>query len=130
MKQPKVYERSLKRVFEVESIKFDTKVVEVYDEEASRYRYCDFDEVEFIYGTGFMDKNGKEIESGDILKTDFEAVFTIKFHSVYGFYAVDEDEDEDDKDWFAEETHDLIREALSKSEVIGNIYENKDLLEE
>lgn len=128
MKQPKVYERSLKRVFEVESIKFDTKVVEVYDEEASRYRYCDFDEVEFIYGTGFMDKNGKEIESGDILKTDFEAVFTIKFHSVYGFYAVDEDED--DKDWFAEETHDLIREALSKSEVIGNIYENKDLLEE
>lgn len=128
MKQPKVYIKYLNKVLEVESIRFDTKVVEVYDEEASRYRYCDFDEVEFIYGTGFMDKNGKEIESGDILKTEFENVFSIKFHSVYGFYAVDEDED--DKDWFAEETHDLIREALSKSEVIGNIYENKDLLEE
>lgn len=126
MKQPKVYERSLKRVFEVESIKFDTKEVEIYDEEASRYYYCDFDEVEFIYGTGFKDKNGKEIESGDILKTDFEAVFTIKFHSVYGFYAVGED----DKCWFAEGIEDDIEGTLPKYEVIGNIYENKDLMEE
>lgn len=126
MKQPKVYKRSLKRVFEVESIRFDTKVVEIYDEAASRYRYCDFDEVAFIYGTGFKDKNGKEIESGDILKTEFEDVFTIKFNNVYGFCAVDED----DKYWFADENLMYeLREALSKTEVIGNIYENEDLLE-
>lgn len=126
MKQPKVYVKSLDRVFEVESIRFDTKVVEIYDEAASRYRYCDFDEVEFIYCTGFMDKNGKEIEHGDILKTDFEDVFTIKFHSVYGFYAVNEDE----KCWFAEGIEDGIEGILPKYEVIGNIYENKELLEE
>ena len=126
MKQPKVYVKSLKRVFEVESIRFDTKVVEIYDEEASRYCYCDFDEVEFIYGTGFMDKNGKEIEHGDILKTDFEDVFTIKFHSVYGFYAVNEDE----KCWFAEGIEDGIEGILPKYEVVGNIYENKELLED
>lgn len=126
MKRPKVYIKRLNKVIEVESIRFDTKVVEIYDEDESRYRYCDFDEVEFIYGTGFTDKNGKEIEHGDILKTDFEAVFTIKFHSVYGFYAVDED----DKYWFAEETEDELRETLSNTEVIGNIYENKELLED
>ena len=126
IKQPKVYVKSLKRVFEVESIRFDTKVVEIYDEEASIYRYCDFDEVEFIYNTGFKDKNGKEIQSGDILKTDFEAVFTIKFHSVYGFYAVNED----DKCWFAEGIEDGIEGTIPKYEVIGNIYENKDLLED
>ena len=125
MKQPKVYVKYLNKVLEVESIRFDTKVVEIYDEEASRYHYCDFDEVEFIYGTGFTDKNGKEIERGDILKTYFEAVFTIKFHSVYGFYAVDED----DKCWFAEGIEDGIEGILPKYEVIGNIYENKDLLE-
>lgn len=125
MKQPKVYVKYLNKVLEVESIRFDTKVVEIYDEEASRYRYCDFDEVEFIYGTGFIDKNGKEIKSGDILKTDFEAVFTIKFHSVYGFYAVNEDE----KCWFAEGIEDGIEGILPKYEVIGNIYENKELLE-
>ena len=125
MKQPKVYVEFLNKVLEVESINFDTKVVVVYDEDEHRYCYCDFDGVEFIYGTGFMDKNGKEIESGDILKTNFEAVFTIKFHSVYGFYAVGED----DKCWFAEGIEDGIEGTLPKYEVIGNIYENKDLLE-
>jgi len=126
MKQPKVYVKYLNKVLEVESINFDTKVVAVYDEDEHIYCYCDFDEVEFIYGTGFMDKNGKEIEHGDILKTDFEDVFTIKFHSVYGFYAVNEDE----KCWFAEGIEDGIEGILPKYEVVGNIYENKELLED
>ena len=127
MKQPKVYVKSLDRVFEVESIRFETKLVELYDEAASRYRYCDFDEVAFIYGTGFKDKNGKEIESGDILKTEFEDVFTIKFNNVYGFYAIKDDV----RRYFAEEDLEYeLRETLSKTEVIGNIYENKNLLED
>ena len=126
MKQPKAYIKSLDRVFEVESIRFDTKVVEIYDEDRFTYSYYDFDEVEFIYGTGFIDKNGKEIEHGDILKTDFEDIFTIKFHSVYGFYAVNEDE----KCWFADGIEDGIERILPKYEVIGNIYENKDLMED
>ena len=128
MKRPKVYIKRLNKVLEVESIRFDTKVVEIYDEEASIYHYCDFDfdEVEFIYGTGIKDKNGKEIESGDILKTEFAGILPIKFHNVYGFYAVKKD----DKYWFAEETEDEVNETLSKTEVIGNIYENKDLLED
>lgn len=124
MKQPKVYVEFLNKVLEVESINFDTKVVVVYDEDEHRYCYCDFDEVEFIYGTGFMDKNGKEIESGDILKTEFEDVVSIKFHNFYGFYAVDEDGEH----LFPEED-DEIKEIFSKTEVIGNIYENKELLE-
>ena len=127
MKQPKVYIKHLNKVLEVESVRFDTKVVEVYDEAASRYRYCDFDEVEFIYGTGFIDKNGKEIESGDILKTEFGSIFYIKFHDVFGFYV----DDGDDEYWFAEDaSEDEFRETLPKTEVIGNIYENKDLLED
>lgn len=126
MKRPKVYIKRLNKVLEVESIRFDTKVVEIYDEEASIYHYCDFDEVEFIYGTGIKDKNGKEIESGDILKTEFAGILPIKFHNVYGFYAVKKD----DKYWFAEETEDEVNETLSKTEVIGNIYENKELLED
>lgn len=122
MKQPKVYVKYLKKVLEVESIRFDTKVVEIYDEEASRYRYCDFDEVDFIYGTGFIDKNGKEIESGDIVKTDFGDVFFIKFNNVYGFCAIKDGI----RRYFAEEDLEYeLRETLAKTEVIGNIYENK-----
>ena len=126
MKQPKVYVKYLNKVLEVESINFDTKVVVVYDEDEYRYRYCDFDEVEFIYGTGFIDKNGKEIESGDILKTEFGSIFYIKFHDVFGFYV----DDGDDEYWFAEDaSEDEFRETLPKTEVIGNIYENRELLE-
>ena len=61
------------------------------------------------------------------MKTEFEDVFTIKFNNVYGFYAVDEDGEH----LFPEEGLEYdLRETFSKTEVIGNIYENKDLLED
>lgn len=133
MKQIKAYIKHLGLVSEVTVINYLDEEVEVYnemnavfDDPSTGFDVYSFDEVEFIYGTGFIDKNGKEIEHGDILKTEFEDVFTIKFNNVYGFCAVDED----DKYWFAEETEDELRETLSKTEVIGNIYENKNLLED
>ena len=60
MLQPKVYIKHLDKVLEVKSIRFDTKVVEIYDESWNKYRFFvfDFDEVEFIENTGFKDNNG------------------------------------------------------------------------
>ena len=126
MRQPKVYIKSLGMVLPVEVINFHEKTVEVYfNDNADNVPY-NFYEVEFIYGTGFIDKNGKEIQSGDILKTDFDYVYSIKFNNIYGFCAIKEDI----RLWFAEEELEYeLRETLSKTEVIGNIYENKDLLE-
>lgn len=126
MKQPKVYVKKYDKIFDVIEIHFDINVVYFDDGISDEYMSLDFDEVEFIYGTGIKDKNGKEIEHGDILKTEFAGILPIKFHNVYGFYAVKKD----DKYWFAEETEDEVNETLSKTEVIGNIYENEDLLED
>ena len=127
MKQPKVYVKKYDKIFDVVEIHFDINVVYFDDGISDEYMSLDFDEVEFIYGTGFKDKNGKEIEHGDILKTEFEDVFTIKFNNVYGFCAIEGDI----RYWFVEEGLKYeLRETLSKSEVIGNIYENKDLLED
>ena len=127
MRQPKVYIKSLDMVLPVEVINYHEKIVEVYfNDNADNVPY-DFDEVEFIYGTGIKDKNGKEIEHGDILKTEFGSIFYIRFHDVFGFYV----DDGDNEYWFAEDTsEDEFRETLSKTEVIGNIYENEDLLED
>lgn len=126
IKQSKVYIKSLGMILPVEVINYHEKIVEVYfNDNADNVPYK-FNEVEFINGTGFIDKNGKEIEHGDILKTEFEDVFSIKFNNVYGFYAIKDDV----RLYFAEEDLDYeLRETLSKTEVIGNIYENKDLLE-
>ena len=126
MKQPKVYIKSLNMVLPVEMINYHEKIVEVYFNDNGDNVPYNFDEVDFIYGTGFIDKNGKEIESGDIVKTDFGDVYSIKFNNIYGFCAIKEDI----RLWFAEETEDEVNETLSKTEIIGNIYENKDLLEE
>lgn len=133
MKQIKAYIKHLGLVSEVTVINYLDEEVEVYnemnavfDDPSTGFDVYSFDEVEFIYGTGIKDKNGKEIEHGDILKTEFEDVYSIKFNNVYGFYAVKKD----DKYWFAEETEDEVNETLSKTEVIGNIYENEDLLED
>ena len=126
MKQPKVYVKKYDKIFDVVEIHFDINVIYFDDGISDEYMSIDFDEVEFIYGTGFKDKNGKEIEHGDILKTEFAGILSIKFHNVYGFYAIDEDGNH----WFAEVIEDGIEGALSKTEVIGNIYENKELLEE
>lgn len=127
MKRPKIYVEKYNKVFDVQEIHFDIDVV-CFDNGQPDFAQFEFEDVEFIYGTGFIDKNGKEIESGDILKTDFAGIISIKFHNVYGFYIVKED----DIYWFAEEAEgeDKARETLSKTEVIGNIYENKELLEE
>ena len=127
MKQPKVYIKSLNMVLPVEVINYHEKIVEVYFNDNGDNVPYNFDEVDFIYGTSFIDKNGKEIESGDIVKTDFGDVYSIKFNNIYGFCAIKEDI----RLWFAEEELEYeLRETLSKTEVIGNIYENKDLLED
>ena len=134
MKQPRAYIKELGITVEVTAINYLDEEVEVYnkqnavfDDPSTGFDVYSFDEVEFIYGTSFIDKNGKEIESGDILKTDFAGILPIKFHNVYGFYTIKED----DIYWFAEEAegYDEAKETLSKTEVIGNIYENKELLE-
>ena len=80
-----------------------------------------FDDVELMQYTGLKDKNGKEIYEGDIVilnDAEEESRCVVKYK--YGSYIlVDGD----------------LRENLSNVEdrfleVIGNIYENKNLLEE
>nr|DAD96571.1 MAG TPA: YopX protein [Siphoviridae sp. ctSP74] len=123
MKQPKVYEKGFKKVFEVESIRFDTKVVEVYDENYHMYRFFDFDEVEFIYNTGFKDKVGNYIYNGDILE------YQENKHCIDKLLV---EKDKEQEFYYLTNNGNYLIRLMNMREylVIGNIYENKDLLED
>lgn len=123
MKQPKVHEKGFKKVFEVESIRFDTKVVEVYDENYHMYRFFDFDEVEFIYNTGFKDKVGNYIYNGDILE------YQENKHCIDKLLV---EKDKEQEFYYLTNNGNYVIRLMNMREylVIGNIYENKDLLED
>lgn len=145
MKQPKVYIKSLDLVLPVEEINFDINVVEVSLDNSIGFAQFDFDEVEFMENTGLKDKNGKYIYVGDILKFDdqfdvweyegelsvcdgFNVAIVTKeknFITLTNFQANEGGVEE------MLSTRELIFDELNFEdfEVIGNIYENKELVE-
>lgn len=117
MKQPKVYIKSLDMVLAVEVINYHEKTVEVFFYDNLENVPYSFDEVIFIYNTGYKDKNDKYIYTGDIV-----------VHNNLRYIAIKKTEEE-----FYYLTRGRNRCALSSMEddylVIGNKYENKELLE-
>ena len=68
--------------------------------------------------TGLMDKNGKEIYEGDIFKDDNWCVIRAVVDFNEGMFG-----------WWTDKKENFIQLSECKIiEVIGNIYENKDLL--
>lgn len=122
MKQPKVYIKSLDMVLPVEVINYHEKTVEVYfNDNADNVPY-DFDEVELIENTGFKDKNGTSIFVGDIVKTEFgnKVCLQVVCKADVCNAVVLENKIHSSLFSFSDEKN---------VEVIGNIYENKELLE-
>ena len=118
MKQPKVYIKHLDIVSAVETINFHEKTVEVYfNDNADNIPY-EFDEVTFIYNSGYKDKNDNYIYTGDIV-----------VHNNLRYIANKKREEE----FYYLTNNKGYRCRLSSMDddylVIGNIYENKELLE-
>lgn len=83
-----------------------------------------------MQSTGLKDKNGKEIFEGDIV-TDGEFARIVQYHQTLGFYMFDEEgnerffSDSATLEDFGEDAK-IVSEIL---EIIGNVYENPELLE-
>ena len=80
--------------------------------------------------TGLFDKNGQEIFEGDIV-SDGHTTGDIKNHLTLGFYMIDEKGNENFlSDTVDTEGFDEAKEFMRNSiEIIGNVYQNPELLE-
>lgn len=127
MLQPKAYIKYLDKVLEVKSIRFDTEVIEIYDESWNKYRFFvfDFDEVEFIENTGFKDNNGKYIYVGDIVTVNGTWDCIIEYKQSSCAFVLKSIDSRWSMGYFS--NYDDVEEML---EVIGNVYENEELLED
>ena len=119
MLQPKVYIKELNIVREVKMIDFYNKQVLVYDIGIG-FRggaaIFSFDKVEFMENTGYIDKNGTFIYIGDIVEIT-GVYFAIKYKALKGYVI------ENNKGYIVS-----LEANLDCVSIVGNIYENKDLL--
>ena len=125
MKQPKVYVKKYNKIFDVVEIHFDINVVYFYDGISDEYMSMDFEDVEFIYNTGYRDKNDNYIYTGDILEYQGEA-------NIYYIRKLLVEKDGEEESYILTTDGIYVRRLMNTDDysVVGNIYENKELLEE
>lgn len=109
----------------------EIEVYETYEELSELFMALSLDDgfYSLMQSTGLFDKNGKEIFEGDII-TNGEAVVDVKKHPTLGFYTIVNDVER----FFGDSTsiehfNNDVEDFSNVTEIIGNIYENKELLE-
>ena len=122
----RMWNEIISRFHSVDGLYFDREVAQ-YKDEVGVSRLIKFQNAILMQSTGLYDKNGKEIFEGDILgvDTDEEIVnLNIYWDSKHALFMF-ESKKYNEKDLLAE----LVEDNTYPFEIIGNIYENPELLE-
>ena len=124
MKRPKIYVEKYNKVFDVQEMHFDIDVV-CFDNGQPDFAQFEFEDVEFIYNTGYRDKNDNYIYTGDILEYQGEA-------NTYYIRKLLVEKDGEEESYILTTDGIYVRRLMNTDDysVIGNIYENKELLED
>ena len=123
MLQPKVWVIKEKKVIDVHAIDFVNKII--FQNTGGRTKkFYPFDEVEFMENTGLKDKHGDYVYVGSILTDEGEQG---EDEWIYGIVTKDID-DGCYISWELIEFSETLYRCSAYS-VVGNIYENKELVE-
>ncbi|MCK3937172.1 hypothetical protein HCC45_13555 [Streptococcus suis] len=120
----RAWDKIRNRISEVERIYIDTKGVRLRDENGEYWRR--FDDVALMQSTGVLDKNGKEIFEGDVVKImdedgDSEISAVTFEHGASGMTITGV---------FVPFVTMIVEATVDYTlEIIGNIYENPELVE-
>ena len=123
----RAYHKERKEMFEIASIDFEEKKAALSNG-IIKLLNVDSKQFELLQYTGLKDKNGKEIYEGDIIKYKFpydkriKHISPVKFLETKASFGI--------KDRYGNEIPLYTISAKNYFEVIGNIYENKNLSEE
>ena len=112
------------KIWDVASINFKDQIVEIMDDDGSVWEYELNDEIALMQYTDTNDKNGVEIYTGYIVKfisrlDGSKRMGTVRYWAGDAAFLI-----ECEREIFF-----LFHDALNR-EVIGNIYENKELLKD
>lgn len=130
MREPKfrAWVKDEKRMLPVGDLDLSYKTT--YLEESNSYR-CerDFDEIELMESAGPKDKNGKEVFEGDIIKDSEGFIAQVVYDKEYAGFGLNY-QPFDLTDSLSLTFEALKNDYRSTFEVIGNKYENPELLGE
>ena len=120
----RVWDKELQTMLDVSLINFKKGVLVGEHWEFGETNFMSFDEIVLMQSTGLFDKNGKEIFEGDIVDYKGRKAL-VRWHGSYASFIYR----------FVDEPHKRKAEwkplylAYMKCEIIGNVYENTELLE-
>ena len=124
----RAWDKVFKEMVQVNALVLDEQVVKVTYKNGNVAKE-DMKEYELMQSTGLKDKNGKEIFEGDIITNGMDIV-DVRNHETLGFYTL-----VNGREVFfghgtsIEEFEEDIEGFSEIAEIIGNIYENKELLD-
>ena len=121
---------SLSRMYQPEDVMVGGGNIWINDEDFDAGEWIVNNDLELMQSTGLKDKYGKEIFEGDIITNGKDIVHVIKRHETFGFYTlIDGREIFLGNEMSIEKLEKDVEEFSKVAEIIGNIYENPELLE-
>nr|DAF89160.1 MAG TPA: YopX protein [Podoviridae sp. ctP1X6] len=123
----RAWHKEKKEIVDVEEIDFMNKVINYidndYENNRQEIRGAYFEDIELMQYTGLKDKNNKEIYEGDVLSNgNDEKPYKVIFEN--GSFRAEFEGD------FEEYSFYLIDIVAQHCEIVGNIYQNPELLGE